>query len=197
MTDKLEAGCTKLQQLKHANVEASVVLPVLQHLAGIPISVELLKHTHAGREVNQSWLRLHKDEAVRHMSGALVRHWKSVVRLESAKNNVTEPVTPVKTSGDGSKSLELTPKLEEKVISNKPSHGIKRSNRELAVAAFKLTIRSPAVESFMDDDPYCDSLDDIFGGLAEFCEGKDVKVHTDFGSSHRLVHRFASAGIAS
>ena len=42
----------------------------------------------------------------------------------------------------------------------------KRSRKEVAEVAYKLTLRSPAVERYMHDDPHCDNLEDIFGDLA-------------------------------
>ena len=31
---------------------------------------------------------------------------------------------------------------------------------------YKLTLKSPAVEKYMNHDPHCDNIDDIFGDLA-------------------------------
>ena len=45
---------------------------------------------------------------------------------------------------------------------------------QTAVVAYKLTLRSPAVERYVNDDPYCDHLDEIFGELAAFFDGKEV-----------------------
>ena len=50
----------------------------------------------------------------------------------------------------------------------------KRSKMQTAVVAYKLTLRSPAVERYVNDDPYCDHLDEIFGELAAFFDGKEV-----------------------
>ena len=44
----------------------------------------------------------------------------------------------------------------------------KRSKMQTAVVAYKLTLRSPTVERYVNDDPYCDNLDEsplLFAGI--------------------------------
>ena len=44
--------------------------------------------------------------------------------------------------------------------------GFRTKPKEVAEVACKFTLRSPAVERYMHDDPHCDNLEDIFGDLA-------------------------------
>ena len=41
----------------------------------------------------------------------------------------------------------------------------------------------PAVEAYTHEDPYCDHLEDIFGDLADFYDGKHIEKHTSFADA--------------
>jgi len=70
----------------------------------------------------------------------------------------------------------VTPKM-------KPRQSTKRSKPVLVPVAFKLTLRSPAVEHHRDLDPYDDGDMDEFGELCDFWDGKQVTVHRSFSAA--------------
>ena len=111
MVEQLGACCTELQRLKEAQ-EVPALLALIKRLGALPVDTSLLRQTGVGREVNQSWLRRHSDETVRHASGVLVQQWKAGVAAECCRSpKVTSPqvTTPIKFVRDAKDEAVQTP----------------------------------------------------------------------------------------
>ena len=67
---------------------------------------------------------------------------------------------------------------QQKRGSKRSRAGSSGASRQVATVAFRLTLRSPAVERY--HDPYCDDMDGIFGNPADFAEGKQVDTFESF-----------------
>mmetsp|Transcript_60703 Transcript_60703/g.196640 ORF Transcript_60703/g.196640 Transcript_60703/m.196640 type:complete len:296 (+) Transcript_60703:284-1171(+) len=107
---------------------------------------------------------------------------KSKLAAIQEDSTAVQNITPVKANGRDQKvAVGLTPKLERGQATT--SCGTQRSKPEVVPVAFKLTLKSSAVERYMHDDPYCDDMAGMFGELADFCKGKQVTVHRNFSAA--------------
>ena len=79
---ELAAGCEELRRLASAdpsNASPEALLALLQRLLPMPIDAGMLRRTGIGKEVNQKWIRSHRDESVQKACNDLVETWKAAV----------------------------------------------------------------------------------------------------------------------
>jgi len=84
--DELAACRDALRQFRRGNIPDAkdfLLQLTISHLAKVPVTYRSLSRTLIGREVNRSFFRHHANSAVRDQSCALVRSWKSLVRLHA------------------------------------------------------------------------------------------------------------------
>lgn len=144
VTASVLAHARDLAELRRSGkADDHTVMRVLEKLARLPMSLQVLKETRVGVEVNHRYLRQHPVEAVRTKSCELARRWKVLAGVVPAQGSGTGSELAKGSSGVATESNEMSPSTDP---SRKPTSSQASYSPEEYFASLRtLDARHPAV----------------------------------------------------
>lgn len=105
----------KLREAASANSDEDnpvLVLKVIERLAKLPVTAEVLRETGAGREVNDRFVRTHANTLVKVRSKELVHAWKRRVTSQIKPAPSSPPAVPIPAEAPSATPLAAAPTSE-------------------------------------------------------------------------------------